>query len=107
MKPNDMPYLTCGHQANSMGRKAGSTVQQPACVICGCFDVAEEQPDLEGRMARCTFYGKRTRKNECNVCSKGDGICQCERPTSEAMAFKKLHPDKDHDEFYCGCHSWD
>jgi len=102
----DMPMMTCGHQANSMGKRAGETEQRPACVICSCFDVDPNPPDLNERKARCTFYGKRTRRNECSVCSKGDGTCKCERPSTDNLAFFQHHPDKEFDEFYCGCWSW-
>ena len=103
------PIMKCGHAANSMGKPAHYTGDPiPACVICECFEVAEIQPDFTGRKARCSYYGKSTRKNECGVCSKNeDRICRCERDSDpKRLAFFGRRPDKEFDEFYCGCQSW-
>ena len=111
MNKADMPIMECGCQANSMGKPAGYTGESiPACVIHSCFEVAGEQPDLRGRAARCFYYGKKTRKSECNykgdVKEDGIWICRCERPTTLDLPFMAVKPDKEYDEFYCGCHSW-
>jgi len=101
--------MKCGHAANGYDAEGN-----PVCVICygivpGATVVDPNPPSLEGRMARCTFYGGGNvpyRRNECNVCKAGQP-CQCERPSSPGLPFFMAHPDKPYDEFYCGCRGWD
>ena len=105
------PMMSCGHAANSIGRRPGEIEGQPACVICSCFDVATDVPDLTGRMARCTYYGRNAKggwynSNCCNVCKTGQP-CQCEQPSSSGLWFFQAHPDKEYDEFYCACQGAD
>lgn len=83
--------MKCGHAAN------GETLPErlPVCVICvglnaGANQVAEF-PDLENRRARCTYYGSK---------------CQSEIESSLDLAFFELRPEKEFDEFYCGCWGW-
>lgn len=85
--------MACGCKANSIGSQAGSDKKGPACVIHNCFTVAEEQPDLTGRKARCAFYGKQTRRSEClykgDVKENGVMICRCERDSALDLPFFK------------------
>lgn len=103
--------MKCGHAAQgSRLEKDGSQID--ACVICGCVDVAEE-PDLTGRTARCTYAGRRKPQrryanDECNYGCRGNPVCQCDKEQSYiGLAFFSHHPDKEQDEFYCGCFGWD
>jgi len=98
------PMMSCGHAANSVHVLADGT-REPACVICSCFEVVES-PNLEGRTARCVYYGLKTHHNECRTCPR-DGYCSCEKPSSVDLAFFSAQLDQPHDSFYCGCHSWD
>lgn len=103
------PMLTCGHAANAVQTMPdGSRV--PACAICDCNEVAQQQPDLTGRRMRCSYFGRATstRNNEgpCRTMPSG-APCTCEQPSSLSAAFFQQHPDEDFDEFYCGCWSWD
>lgn len=70
------------------------------------------------RMARCSYFGKKyPHPNsyhgcECRVCIEANkGICVCERPSSLGkegkLAFFSEKPDKEYDDFYCGCFSWE
>jgi hypothetical protein len=68
-------------------------------------DVVASTPNLEGRTARCGYYGKKTHNNECPICTRG-GYCACERPSSMDLAFFEHNPAKEYDSFYCGCASW-
>lgn len=74
----------------------------------------------QGRMARCTYYGKgplyRFKKYaccECSACRKrmGDNEtypkCECSTESKPDLAFFKAHPDREFDEYYCGCMSWE
>lgn len=50
--------MKCGHVAN------GETSDgKPCCVICQCFDIADEQPILRNRKAKCSCCGKETKSN--------------------------------------------
>jgi hypothetical protein len=80
----------------------------PSCFTHDCCIVKRNQPDLSGRKARCAYYGRPMRHNECNACShRPDNICMCEKDSSVELAFFVYQPTKEFDEFYCGCHSWD
>ena len=100
------PMMKCGHAANSTSNG------RPACVICApnpkAYQIDDNPPLLEGRMARCSYYGKRPsgRNHEGDNCKRGE-ICKCEKPSNSNLAFFTGHPDKDYDEFYCGCWGWD
>lgn len=83
------PMMKCGHAANAI--KMGTN--EPVCVICfgivaGADEIADS-PDLTGRKARCA-YG-----NHAIVDSSPD------------LAFFEHKPEKQMDEYYCGCHGWD
>jgi len=52
MEDENSEVRCSGCAANSMGKRAGETESHPACAICFCFDVAEEQPSLSTRRAR-------------------------------------------------------
>lgn len=67
---------------------------KPACIIHNCNEPLEHQPDLTGRKARCSYYGKQTRRSEClyNGDVKEDGvwICRCERDSEPTLPFFKF-----------------
>ena len=92
------PMMQCGHQANGHRLEDDGT-QTPVCVICAGLgnggDVpAATPPDLTGRTARCTYYGKasrgRSREGPCNS-RDANAACMCERPSTDsatgALAF--------------------
>lgn len=99
---SDMPYdlanppmMLCGHTANSAGTRAGSTERVPACVICSCFEQAKAAPNLEGRLAHCTYQRPR-----------GGGEHPAPVPSSTSLAFFEYRPTEDSDRYYCGCWGW-
>lgn len=99
--------LKCGCVAHALKHMPdGSKV--PSCVIHNCTEQVEA-PNLEGRKARCHYYGKRTgRMNECNFEGSHGSICHCEQPSSlGGLAFFEYKPSQEFDSFYCGCHGWD
>jgi hypothetical protein len=105
------PMMKCGCAAQALcNRKDGIDYDPPipSCVVHDCIEQVES-PNLAGRKARCTYYGKRTgRMNECNYGESHESICHCEQPSSlEQLAFFTYEPDKPYDRFYCGCHGWD
>ena len=86
----DNVIMKCGCAAQ------GTSNGKPVCVVHfrhggpddpGCV-VAEEQPKLEGRIAKC-------------------GYCHNVQPSSPNLAFFKYKPAESKDEYYCGCFGWD
>ena len=82
--------LRCGCTASGTVKLVGETEWFVGCLIHECLDVVEEEskPDLTGRMARCSYGGN-------------------EVPSSWNLAFFRHRPERDHDEYYCGCYGWD
>jgi hypothetical protein len=110
----DNPIMKCGHAANSLGKPAHYTGEPiPACAICSCFEVAEVQPDMKNRIARCCYYGQTIgRRGSCDYpedVHPKDNICRCEAKSDNlSLPFFKHTPEKEFDEFYCGCAcGWD
>ena len=87
-KMSEKPMMQCGHAANA------TCENEPCCAICApspqSFKVVDA-PDLSGRVARCSHYSR----------------CKSEKPSSMSLAFFSHHPDKQHDDYYCGCFGWD
>lgn len=79
--------MACGCAASGT-LKRGCQPALVACGLHGCTEVAEQAPDLAGRKARCTYGGN-------------------EVPSSTSLAFFKHRPDRECDEYYCGCFGWD
>jgi len=111
-----MPLMKCGHTAQAVDSDGN-----PACIIChgitgGATEVDDSPPDLAGRRARCTYYGKSYKVgvrygSECSECNKRYKElqfpkCYCERDSNINLAFFNHRPGQSFDEFYCGCHSW-
>ena len=99
------PMMKCGHTGFALVHLGGK--QYWCCVICECYEPVET-PNLTGRKARCDYFGKKTHRSECDACRTfDDGLCHCEEPSASGLAFFQYRPDKEFDEFYCGCHGWD
>ena len=86
---SDKPMMKCGHRANAVDAETG----KPSCAIhagltSDALVVADEQPDLSGRTARCT----------CGKTVPSD---------SEHIAFFEHRPDEEFDGYYCGHGGWD
>ena len=80
---NDNPFMKCGHKATEYIHN-----KIPYCAICDCQEVAEDKPNLKGRMAVCSYCG-RTVSSDDN------------------LPFFKHKPDSKQDSYYCGCFGWD
>lgn len=74
--------MKCGHTANAESNG------KPCCVICNCFEIEENKPDLTGRKAICHDCGKK-------------------RDSSYDLPFFEYKPNEPYDEYYCGCMGWD
>lgn len=83
---NKIVLMKCGHVANA------TYDGNPCCAICApnesAFEILEEDVDLSNRVAKCTDCGK-------------------ERESSKDLPYFDYQPNKDHDEYYCGCQGWD
>jgi hypothetical protein len=85
-----MMMMTCGHAANGVltrwqGQELDPSI--PYCVICDCAEIAKDELDLTGRLAKC-----------------------CHRdpvPSRVSLAFFKHLPDQEFDSYYCGHAGWD
>jgi hypothetical protein len=109
------PMMKCGHAANATSEVDGTKV--PVCAICagilaGAWEVADNQPDLTGRMARCCYDG-RVRPNPADRNDhsgpKGRGYSPPSDPvpSSPNLPFFQHRPDQEEDLYYCGCFGWD
>lgn len=106
--------LKCGHAANAEKILADGT-KIPSCVICDCTEESEIQPLLENRMAKCGHFGLPVsrRNNETKypkLLTKnalGETCCGSIVSSNNNLPFFQYRPDKEYDEFYCGCQSWD
>ena len=79
--------MKCGHVAQS------KINGKPVCVIClgltpDAEIVAETEPDLTDRKARCPYCGEIVDSNK-------------------NLPFFEYCPDQEYDRFYCGCRGWD
>lgn len=92
MSDGKIKYLmSCGHIAQSMDSSGN-----PTCIICFPNPksiivkrkLINMTDGLEGRKAKCAWCNKKTD-------SRWD------------LAFFEYKPDKEYDEYYCGCGGWD
>jgi hypothetical protein len=77
----------CSAQGVMVDKETGNKI--PCCVVHDCTIPAENQPDLTGRKAVCTYSGHRP------VDSKFK------------LAYFVYTPEKETDSYYCGCYGWD
>ena len=107
------PLMKCGCVAQGLcSWHAGKEYDPPipSCIIHDCIEIAEKQPDLTGRTARCAYFGSkklRRSNDECKYGCCGKERCECGNvPSSYDLAFFEYHPEEKQDRFYCGCHGW-
>lgn len=107
------PMMMCGHAANAE-QILPDGKRIPSCAICiginpGASIINESPPSLEGKKARCTYFGSvpEGRNHESNYGCKRGEPCNCERPSSPDLAFFEHKPSAEFDSFYCGCWGWD
>ena len=105
-------YMECGCSADTIHSNAhdGLAAKHPSCIVHETCRVVAA-PNLEGRKARCDYYGKKVKRgmynaNCCEKCAKVE-VCQCEEPSATSLWFFQHHADKEYDGFYCACHGAD
>ena len=95
------PMMVCGHAAQGICRESNGVKFNPpipSCLICSCLEINKDPPNLEGRLAKCSYRAKRNGlKHEP----------EATKPSSSALAFFEYKPDSEFDRYYCGCHGWD
>jgi len=77
-------FMDCGCAASGVDTKT----REPVCLTHGERRVIPA-PDLTGRQAKCSYGAHKI------------------LPSNVRLAFFKHHPDKELDEYYCGCFGWD
>jgi len=92
--------MKCGHSAQGY-RTLDDGTKKPACLICMCEEVAEEKPDLTGRKARCSYFGRTFKHRGQTV------TCRGEANSRYSLPFFEHKPNNQYDEYYCGCFGWD
>ena len=104
-----VPMMKCGHAANATDGNG-----KQCCVICAPDPSAYEfaEIDLTGRKARCEYYGQTIGgRGSCDYPERArseDRVCHCEADSNSNLPFFSSHPNKEFDEFYCGCaFGWD
>lgn len=123
------PMMECGHAANATNAKTG----KPSCVICigihsGAEKIAEQGPDLTGRMAHCAYGCGNEKPSSTSLpffeylgpeSSQAREVCKCGyRRIAHGKAdvarrrqgiCNNFQPKGDvgHDRYYCGCRGWD
>lgn len=80
----DEILMKCGHVAQGFNAET----KEPYCVICDCSEIQEEIPNLDGRIARCSYCGNTTK-------------------SQYTLPFFEHQPDKEYDKYYDGCFGWD
>jgi hypothetical protein len=100
--------MKCGHSAQGINGTG-----KPVCLICMCEEIAESKPDLTGRKARCSYFGKEVYNCETHypkmltTDSRGKKHCGSLVDSSYSLPFFEYKPNSKEDSFYCGCMSWD
>ena len=105
------PMMGCGHAANATYNSPDGDL--PCCVICagivpGAYEVVDK-PDLTGRKARCSYSSGGPHSARPNSGPIYPNRTALDGPVDSAwgLPFFSYHPDKQYDEFYCGCWGWD
>ncbi len=109
-----LAYMACGCAAQMINIEDGS----PYCFTHDCNEVADEEPDLSGRTARCSICDCiETNASACKRSRAAGGIEACygvvpegkrrsEAPSSLDLPFFEHRPNEEYDRFFCGCMGW-
>ena len=82
MEQRNIVLMKCGHTANAICNG------KPSCVVCGCIEIDTQKLNLKNRKAQCSYCGKIVESDM-------------------SLPFFEYKPDKEFDEYYCGCGGWD
>ena len=93
-------FMRCGHATTAVDGSG-----HPVCPLCQNYlgrTVAETQPVLEGRVARCWYDTEGVHKPIGRERAVPGPV-----PSSLDLPFFEYRPGKAEDGYYCGCQSWD
>jgi hypothetical protein len=62
---------------------------------------------LEGRIALCSYSDCRTNPSRSTHYGQYNEAGRSFAPSSSELPFFKHLPERQHDQFYCGCWGWD
>jgi hypothetical protein len=83
----------------------------PVCIVHNCTDVVPDPVIPAGRMAHCVYNGgcktRQAQRRDTSYAKEWGPDGNGRAPSSPNLPFFKSCPDKDHDEFFCGCFGWD
>jgi len=120
--------LTCGCRANWVRTMTAGKQHEPipSCIAHNCTTVADPQPDLTGRTAKCGYHAEKPSNPSLPFfvfCGEGSreamDICKCGYAEAAHRAGvwtydtgETNHPFEPrgalpHDRYYCGCQGWD
>ena len=104
------PIMKCGCASQGVCKAHGGKKLDPpipACVVHDCFEIAEVQPSLEGRIALCSYHGcKGNSRRSTNYGEYGEDGRSWAKSSADLPFFEYRGPWHI-DSFYCGCHGWD
>jgi hypothetical protein len=127
------PMMKCGCAAAGVMRSKGGVTYDPpipSCITHSCTELADTQPDLEGRIAQCAYspsghapkpsspelaffeWRGAGSPNATTKCKCGMSIVAHEGGANYRKEFRckagGFTPIGDqHDQYYCGCMGWD
>lgn len=106
------PLMKCGCVAQGVCSAQGGVKFNPAipaCVTHDCLEIAEVQPDLTGRTARCSYKSCKVHLEKYRDTHYGklreDGRSYA--PSNLNLPFFMYKPTEEYDEYFCGCMGWD
>lgn len=123
--------MKCGCAAQGKVSRVVDGVRQPeipGCVIHDCYEPAAVEPDLTGRVARCTYgcgsespssknlaffeylgEGSREAQTKCKNCGYAEVAHTAEKRAKNHRICSTFAPTgaRATDRYYCGCHGWD
>lgn len=81
--------LICGDAPFSqhVGAHDGLEERHPSCVTHSCCILDTRKISLEGRKAKCDYFGREPHRNESNYGCRGKDICDCVRDSTEQLPF--------------------
>jgi hypothetical protein len=104
--------MKCGCAAQGVCNASGGVKFDPpipSCITHGCLEVADSQPDLTERTARCTYRSCKKYlaiKRDTHYGKLGeDGRSYA--PSNLDLPFFVYKPTEQYDEYFCGCMGWD
>lgn len=103
------PILKCGCAAQAVKTMTNGVAHDPipCCIIHDCVEIADNAPDLTGRIALCAYSGCKSNIRKSTHYGEYGKDGRSFAPSSPDLPFFEHKPDRDTDRYYCGCFGWD